>query len=84
MPLLHTEILAYLLSHNLIDGTGMTVTGRTLGENLERWTHKYGGLPTGQDIIRPLDKPIKASGHIRFAPSSQIPLTSSPTLTRSA
>jgi dihydroxy-acid dehydratase len=66
MPLLHTEILAYLLSHNLIDGTGLTVTGRTLGENLERWTYKYGGLPAGQDIIRPLDNPIKASGHIRF------------------
>jgi len=44
----------------------MTVTGLTLGENLERWTHKYGELPAGQDIIRPLDKPIKKTGHIRF------------------
>ena len=43
----------------------MTVTGLTLGENLERWTHKYGGLPADQDVIRPLNNPIKETGHIR-------------------
>ena len=43
----------------------MTVTGRTLGENLEQWTHKYGELDSQQDVIRPLDNPIKSSGHIR-------------------
>jgi dihydroxy-acid dehydratase len=43
----------------------MTVTGRTLGENLERWTHEHGELDTRQDVIRPLNNPIKASGHIR-------------------
>ena len=43
----------------------MTVTGRTLGENLEQWTHKYGELDSRQDVIRPLDNPIKSSGHIR-------------------
>ena len=43
----------------------MTVTGRTLGENLEEWTHKYGELDSRQDVIRPLDNPIKSSGHIR-------------------
>jgi dihydroxy-acid dehydratase len=44
----------------------MTVTGLTLGENLERWTQQYGELPVGQDVIRPLDRPIKTTGHIRF------------------
>lgn len=44
----------------------MTVTGRTLGENLEQWTHKYGELDFHQDLIRPLDNPIKSSGHIRL------------------
>lgn len=60
-----SEVLHYLLKHNRIDGNNMTVTGRTLGENLERWVHKYGELSDSQDVIRPLDKPIKETGHIR-------------------
>lgn len=43
----------------------MTVTGRTLGENLERWTHEHGELSSDQDVIRPLENPIKETGHIR-------------------
>ena len=46
----------------------MTVTGKTLGENLEEWTHKFGELGSTQDVIRPLDKPIKETGHLRWAP----------------
>jgi dihydroxy-acid dehydratase len=50
----------------------MTVTGKTLGENLDRWTHKYGELDfAAQDVIRPLDKPIKDSGHIRYVSSAR-------------
>jgi dihydroxy-acid dehydratase len=60
------EILAFLLKNKLIDGDNMTVTGRTLGENLEQWTHKFGELDSQQDLIRPLDNPIKSSGHIRL------------------
>ncbi|KAI0917265.1 hypothetical protein AcW2_007445 [Taiwanofungus camphoratus] len=61
------KILAYLLENKLIDGNNPTVTGRTLGENLERWTHKHGELSfADQDIIRPLDKPIKETGHLRI------------------
>ncbi|KAK0464277.1 dihydroxy-acid/6-phosphogluconate dehydratase [Desarmillaria tabescens] len=60
------KILAFLLKHKLIDGNNMTVTGRTLGENLDRWTHKYGELDSTQDVIRPLDKPIKSTGHLRY------------------
>ncbi|KAK0202007.1 dihydroxy-acid/6-phosphogluconate dehydratase [Desarmillaria ectypa] len=60
------KILAFLLKHKLIDGNNMTVTGRTLGENLDRWTHKYGELDSTQDVIRPLDKPIKSTGHLRI------------------
>jgi hypothetical protein len=63
--LTRAEVLAYLLKHNLINGDNMTVTGRTLGENLEEWTHKYGELGPEQDVIRPLDKPLKETGHIR-------------------
>ncbi|TFY54147.1 hypothetical protein EVJ58_g9029 [Rhodofomes roseus] len=61
------KILEYLLSKNLIDGNNMTVTGRTLGENLDRWVHEHGKLDfTSQDVIRPLEKPIKETGHLRI------------------
>ena len=55
------------MKHNLIDGNPLTVTGKSLGENLERWTTKHGELSeTGQDVIRPLTNPIKSTGHIRY------------------
>ncbi|GBE85006.1 Putative dihydroxy-acid dehydratase [Sparassis crispa] len=61
------KILAYLLKNKLVDGDNMTVTGRTLGENLERWTHEHGELSmSAQHVIRPLDKPIKETGHLRI------------------
>ena len=58
-------VIHYLMQHKLIDGDNMTVTGKTLGENVEEWTHKRGPLSPNQDVIRPLDKPIKKTGHIR-------------------
>jgi len=59
-------ILHYLLKNKLIDGNTLTVTGKTLGENLERWVHQHGELSmTSQDVIRPLEKPIKSTGHLR-------------------
>jgi dihydroxyacid dehydratase/phosphogluconate dehydratase len=69
------EVLAYLLKKNLIDGNNMTVTGRTLGENVERWTHEHGELSSSQDVIRPLERPIKETGHIRFVPDELFSLT---------
>ncbi|KAJ7212073.1 dihydroxy-acid/6-phosphogluconate dehydratase [Mycena pura] len=68
------KILAFLLKNNLIDGNNMTVTGKTLGENLDRWTHKHGELDFAtQDVIRPLDKPIKETGHIRILKGNLAP-----------
>lgn len=68
------KILAYLMKNNLIDGNNMTVTGQTLGENLERWTHKHGELSlTEQDVIRPLNKPIKETGHLRILKGNLAP-----------
>ena len=61
------KILHFLLKQNMIDGNNMTVTGRTLGENLDRWVHKHGELDfTSQDVIHPLNKPIKETGHLRL------------------
>ncbi|KAI0247126.1 dihydroxy-acid/6-phosphogluconate dehydratase [Lactifluus subvellereus] len=67
------KVLAYLLKNKLIDGNNMTVTGRTLGENLERWTHEHGELSNDQDVIRPLERPIKETGHIRVLTGNLAP-----------
>ena len=55
-------VLKYLLKHNLLHGDCLTVTGKTLAENLEH----VSGLVEGQEVIKPLTNPIKASGHLRM------------------
>ncbi len=55
-------IMKYLLDHGLLDGSCLTVTGRTIAENLANLP----ALAPGQEIIRPLQDPIKASGHIQI------------------
>ena len=55
-------ILKYLLEGGYLNGDCMTVTGKTLAENVA----DLPGLSEGQDIIQPLDKPIKATGHLRI------------------
>lgn len=55
-------VLKYLLAEGLIKGDGMTVTGKTLAENLE----EVPGLKEGQDIIHPVSEPIKKTGHLRI------------------
>ena len=62
-------LLKYLLQNDLIDGSIMTVTGKTLAENLE----KAQGFPEGQDLIRPLSNPIKPTGHIQILRGSLAP-----------
>ncbi|ATY61720.1 dihydroxy-acid dehydratase [Cordyceps militaris] len=67
------SVIKMLIAHNLLDGGIMTVTGRTLAENVADWP----SLDPGQKIIRPLDDPIKPSGHIRilrgnFAPGGAV------------
>jgi dihydroxy-acid dehydratase len=54
------SVMKLLIAAGLLDGTTMTVTGSTLAENVEPWP----SLPQGQEIIRPLQNPIKESGHI--------------------
>ncbi|TMM57125.1 dihydroxy-acid dehydratase [Maribacter algarum] len=55
-------VLKYLLNNGLLHGDCLTVTGKTLAENLEN----VPDLEKGQDVIMPLDKPIKATGHLRM------------------
>lgn len=54
-------IMKYLLSKGLLHGECLTVTGKTLRENLE----DVEDLPAEQDVIHPVEKPLKASGHLR-------------------
>ena len=66
-------VMKYLLEKKLIDGNCITVTGKTIAENLK----SLPGLKAGQDVIRPLEKPIKDCGHIRilkgnFAPGGSV------------
>jgi dihydroxy-acid dehydratase len=62
-------VLKFMLDKGMLHGDCMTVTGKTLAENLE-------GLPAlneKQQIIRPLDNPIKATGHIRILKGNLAP-----------
>jgi dihydroxy-acid dehydratase len=55
-------IMKYLLSKGLLHGDCLTVTGKTLRENLE----EVNDLPPNQDVIYPVEKPLKSSGHLRI------------------
>ena len=50
-----------LIAAGMLDGNIMTVTGKTLAENVA----SFPSLPSDQVIIKSLDKPIKSSGHIQ-------------------
>ncbi|MDN3593593.1 dihydroxy-acid dehydratase [Zunongwangia endophytica] len=52
----------YMLKHGLLHGDCMTVTGKTLAENLEN----VPDLEEGQDVIYSIDQPVKKTGHIRI------------------
>jgi len=55
-------VLKFMLENKMLHGDCLTVTGKTLAENLS----KTSSLTKGQNLIRPLDQPIKPSGHIRI------------------
>jgi dihydroxy-acid dehydratase len=55
-----TPLMKRLLDRGLLHGDVMTVTGRTLAENL-REVKDY---PAGQQIVRTLDAPIKKESHL--------------------
>lgn len=55
-------LMKMLLGAGLLHGDCMTVTGKTLAENLAA-VKPYAA---GQEIIRPLDKPIKKDSHLRI------------------
>ena len=62
-------VMKYLLEHGYLDGSCMTVTGKTIAENLE----PLPGLKEGQTIVHTVEEPIKPSGHIRILRGSLAP-----------
>jgi dihydroxy-acid dehydratase len=55
-------VMKYLLKKGLLHGDCMTVTGKSVAENLA----DVPGLKDGQEIIRPIENPIKKDGHLQI------------------
>lgn len=62
-------VMKYLLEKGFLDGNCLTVTGKTVAENLRN----VPGLKAGQEVILPLEKPIKETGHIRILKGNLAP-----------
>jgi dihydroxy-acid dehydratase len=62
-------VIKFLLAEGLLDGSCITVTGKTLAENVA----DLPGLEAGQGIIRPINDPIKAEGHIQILKGNLAP-----------
>lgn len=55
-------VMKYMLEHGMLHGDCLTVTGKTVAENLK----DVAPLQVGQTVIRPVEEPIKPTGHIRI------------------
>ncbi len=55
-------IMKFMLENGMLHGHCLTVTGKTVAQNLAQLP----GLTPGQDLLRPLNNPIKPSGHIQI------------------
>ena len=54
-------VMKMLLEHGVVHGECLTVTGKTVAENLARVPSEP---PAGQDVLRPWAKPIYSEGHL--------------------
>lgn len=55
-------VLKFMLKNGMLHGDCLTVTGKTLAENLR----DVPDLTEGQQVVKPLNAPIKATGHLRI------------------
>ena len=62
-------VMKLLFEAGLLNGGCMTVTGKTVRENLG----DVAGLKPGQTIVRPLNDPIKTTGHIQVLKGNLAP-----------
>ena len=58
-------LLKTLMEKGLLHGDCMTVTGKTMAENLQD-AEPYAPYPDGQDLVRPFDDPVKPDSHLRI------------------
>lgn len=63
------SLIKFLLGEGILDGSQMTVTGKTLKQNVENAP----SFPSDQQIIRPLNNPIKPTGHLQILRGSLAP-----------
>lgn len=63
-------LLRFLLEEGILDGSGITVTGKTMKQNVEDWPERF---PADQKVIRPMNNPIKPTGHITILRGSLAP-----------
>jgi dihydroxy-acid dehydratase len=62
-------VMKYLLEQGLIDGNCLTVTGKSVAENLQ----DLPGLQQGQDVFHTLSDPVKETGHIQILKGNLAP-----------
>ncbi|MEK6237741.1 MAG: dihydroxy-acid dehydratase, partial [Planctomycetales bacterium] len=55
-------VMKLLLAEGLMHGDCLTVTGKTLAENLDETP----GFEEGQQVVRPVSNPIKKTGHLQI------------------
>jgi len=55
-------VMKFMLEHGMLHGDCLTITGKTVAENLA----ELPDLKEGQQIVKPLDAPIKETGHLRI------------------
>src|SRR5215216_4413183 len=62
-------VMKYLLERGFLNGDCMTVTGKTLGENIA----DLPPLSAGQEVIQPVESPVLPRGHIRILKGNLAP-----------
>jgi dihydroxy-acid dehydratase len=62
-------VMKYLLERGYLHGDCMTVTGKTLAENLS----EASPLAAGQEVIQPVERPVLPRGHIRILTGNLAP-----------
>ena len=55
-------VLKFMFKNGMLHGDCLTVTGKTVAENLA----EVPGLTEGQKVVKPLSNPIKETGHLRI------------------
>ncbi|CAK7275204.1 dihydroxy-acid dehydratase ilv3 [Sporothrix epigloea] len=62
-------LLKFLIKEGIVDGSGITVTGKTMKDNIAA----FPDFPEDQPIIRPMSNPIKPTGHLQILRGSLAP-----------